>query len=78
MRGDAREKSSPLPSPGHKLKFGTCRCGAAVWYGDAGLGLPLQLVAVVVGLVRPVDRDTHIGGLLGSEVREPHAKLVQV
>src|ERR1035441_8026727 len=41
-------------------------------------GAALRSVAVVVGLVRAIDRDADVGGLLIRQLRQLHAQRIQV
>src|SRR3954453_11765357 len=57
----------------HSIRASPCGAGA----GSSTSGFRL-LVAIVLGLVRPLDRDADVRGLLGRELREPRAQRVEV
>src|SRR5215208_1763733 len=67
------ERSTGMWFCAHSIRASPC--GASAGSSTSGFRL---LVAIVLGLVRPLDRHADVGGLLGRELREPRAERVQV
>src|SRR5215212_9330246 len=67
------ERSTGIPASAHAIRASPASAWPRSATSDAG-----ALVAIVVRLVRAVDRDADVGGLLGAELRESHAERVEV
>src|SRR5215208_642864 len=66
------ERRTGIWPSAHSIRRSPCGASDGSWTSG------LTLIAVVLALVRALDRDADVGGLLGRELGEPRAERVQV